>query len=60
MRYINQDYIGIKPIKFSGNEYYQIGIDDWNITVGLGGLIKIANETNRIIQDYVDKLDKED
>lgn len=60
MRYINQDYIEIKPIKCAGNEFYQVGTDDWNITVGLGGLIKIANEANRSIQDYVDKLDKED
>lgn len=60
MKYINQDFIEIKPIKCAGHDYYQIGIDKWNIVVGLGGLVKIANEANRIIQEYVDKLDKED
>mgnify|MGYP004524738149 CR=1 FL=1 len=60
MKYINQDSIEIKPIECSGNDYYQIGTDDWNIVVGLGGLVNIANEANRIIKEYVDKLDVED
>nr|DAH36367.1 MAG TPA: hypothetical protein [Caudoviricetes sp.] len=60
MKYINQDSIEIKPIECAGHDYYQIGIDKWNIVVGLGGLVKIANEANRIIQEYVDRFDKED
>ena len=60
MKYINQDYIEIKPIECAGHDYYQIGTDEWNITVGLGGLINIANEANRIIKEYMDKLDMED
>lgn len=59
MRYINQDHIKIKPVECAGNEYYRIGTDEWNITVGLGELIKIANEANRIIKEYVDRLDEE-
>lgn len=60
MKYINQDYIEIKPIECAGHEYYQIGTDEWNITVGLGGLINIANQANRIIKEYMDELDMED
>lgn len=60
LRYIKQESIAIKPIKFFGNTYYQIGADDWNIVVGLGGLVKITNQANKIIKEYMDKLDEED
>lgn len=60
MRYVNEDYIKIKPVECAGIEFYQIGADDWNITVGLGGLIKISNEAKRLIKEYVDRLDVED
>lgn len=60
LRYIKQESIAIKPIEFSGNSYYRIGIDDWNIVVGLGGLVKITNQANKIIKEYMDKLDKEE
>lgn len=60
LRYIKQEFIAIKPIEFSGNNYYQIGADDWNIVVGLGGLIEIANQANKIIKEYMNKLDEED
>ena len=59
MKYINQDYIEIKPIECTGHDYYQIGIDEWNIVVGLGGLIKIANQANKIVEDYMHKLEKD-
>lgn len=57
MKYIKQETVCIKPIEFSGNTYYQIGIEDWNIVVGLGGLVGIANQANKIIKDYMDRLD---
>lgn len=60
MRYITQDYIEIKPIECAGYDYYQIGTDAWNIVVGLGGLVNIANQANKIIENYMNKLDKED
>ena len=59
MNYINQDYIEIKPIECTGHDYYQIGIDEWNIVVGLGGLINIANQANKIVEDYMHKLEKD-
>ena len=59
MKYIKQEAICIKLIEFFGNNYYQIGIDDWNIVVGLGGLVEIANQANKIIKEYMDKLDEE-
>lgn len=57
MKYIKQDAVAIRPIEFYGNEYYQIGTDDWNIVVGLGGLIEIMTKVNKI---YTDKLNEED
>lgn len=60
LRYIKQESIAIKFIKFFGNTYYQIGADDWNIVVGLGGLVEITNQANKIIKEYMDKLDEED
>ena len=60
MKYINQDSIKIKPIACAGYEYYQIGIDEWNIVVGLGGLVNMANQSNKIIENYINKLEKED
>lgn len=60
MRYINQDYVKTKLVECAGNEYYQIGANEWNITVGLGRLIKIANKAKKIIEEYVGRLDKED
>lgn len=49
MKYITQDYIEIKPIECAGYDYYQIGTDEWNIVVGLGGLVNMANQANKII-----------
>lgn len=60
MKYIKQDYIEIKLIECTGHDYYQIGIDKWNIVVGLGGLVNIANQANKIIENHMNKLDKED
>ena len=59
MKYIKQEAVYIKPIEFSGNSYYQIGVKDWNIVIGLGGLVKIANQANKIIKEYIDELDEE-
>lgn len=59
MKYIKQEAIYIKPIEFFGNYYYQIGTDNWNIVVGLGALVKITNQANKIIKEYIDKLDEE-
>ena len=58
IKYIKQDFATIKPIEFSGNIYYQIGTDDWNIVVGLGGLVEIANRANAIITNYMSELNK--
>ena len=60
MRYITQDYIEIKPIECAGCDYYQIGTDGWNIVVGLGGLVNMVNQANKIIEDYMNKLEAED
>lgn len=60
LKYIKQDSTTIKPVEFFENTYYQIGTDDWNIVIGLGGLIEIANQANKIIKEYMDKLDEED
>ena len=59
MKYINQDYIEINPIECDGHDYYQIGTDEWNIVVGLGGLVDIKNQANKIIKDYMNKLEKD-
>ena len=59
MKYIKQEAICIKPVKFFGNNYYQIGADGWNIVVWLGGLVEITNQANKIIKEYMDKLDEE-
>ena len=56
LKYLKQDFTTIEPIEFFGNTYYQIGADDWNIVVGLGGLVEIVNQANKIIKDYMDKL----
>lgn len=56
LKYIKQEFATIKSIEFFGNTYYQIGTDDWNIVVGLGGLVEIANQANKIIKKYMDKL----
>ena len=59
MKYIKQEAVCIKHVKFFENDYYQIGVDDWNIVIGLGGLVEITNQANKIIKEYMDKLDKE-
>ena len=59
MKYIKEDHIEIKPIECAGHDYYQIGTDEWNIVVGLGGLVEITNQANKIIKEYMDKLDEE-
>ena len=59
MKYIKQEAVCIKLVKFFENDYYQIGVDDWNIAVGLGGLVEITNQANKIIKEYMDKLDEE-
>lgn len=59
MRYITQDYIEIKTIECAGHDCYQIGTDEWNIVVELGGLVNIANQANKIIEDYMNKLEKD-
>ena len=59
MKYIKQEAVCVKSVKFFGNDYYQIGVDDWNIVVGLGGLVEITNQANKIIKEYMDKLDEE-
>lgn len=60
MKYIKQDCVEIKPVECAGYDYYQIGTDEWNIIVGLGGLVNMANQANKIIEDYINRLDKED
>lgn len=60
MKYIKEDHIEIKSIECAGHDYYQIGTDEWNIVVGLGGLVNIANQANKIIEDYMNKLEAED
>lgn len=60
MKYINQYHVEIKLIECAGHDYYQIGTNEWNIVVGLGGLVNIANQANKIIENYINKLDKED
>lgn len=60
MKYITQDYIEIKLIECAGCDYYQIGIDEWNIVVGLGGLVNVKNQANKIIENYINKLDERD
>lgn len=59
LKYIKQEFVIIKPVEFFGNTYYQIGADDWNIVVGLGGLVEIANQANKIIAKRIDELDEE-
>ena len=56
LKYIKQEFTIIKPVEFFGNTYYQIGADDWNVVVGLGGLVEIAKQANKIIKEYMDKL----
>lgn len=60
LKYIKQEFVTIKPVEFFDNTYYQIGADDWNIVVGLGGMVEIANQANKIIKEHMDKLDEED
>lgn len=60
MKYITQDYIEIKPIECAGCDYYQIGTDAWNIVVGLGGLVNVKNQANKIIENHINKLEAED
>lgn len=60
MKYIKQNFATIKPVEFSGNTYYQIGTDDWNIVVGLGGLVGIIKQANKFIKDYMDELEEEE
>jgi len=50
MKYINQDHIEIKPVEYAGHDYYQIGIDEWNIIVGLGGLIDIKIKLIKLLK----------
>ena len=59
MKYIKEDYIKIKPVECAGHDYYQIGTNEWNIVVGLGGLVDIKNQANKIIEDYMNKLEKD-
>lgn len=59
MKYIKEDHIEIKPIKCAGYDYYQIGTDEWNIVVGLGGLVNMTNQANKIIENYINKLEKD-
>ena len=37
MKYIKQEAVCIKPVKFFLYYYYQIGVDDFNIVVGSDG-----------------------
>ena len=60
LKYLKQDFATIESVEFFGNTYYQIGTDDWNIIVGLGGLTEIANQANKIIKEYIDKLDEKE
>lgn len=59
MKYIKEDCIKIKTVECAGHNYYQIGTDAWNIVVGLGGLIDIKNQANKIIENYINKLEME-
>ena len=59
MKYIKEDCIKINPVEYAGHNYYQIGTDAWNIVVGLGGLIDIRNQSNKIIENYINKLEME-
>ena len=57
MKYIKEDHVEIKEVKFAGNTFYQVGIDDWNITVGLGGLVEIMKKSKEIIDNYMKSLE---
>ena len=59
MKYIKEDCIKINLVECAGHNYYQIGTDAWNIVVGLGGLIDIRNQSNKIIENYINKLEME-
>lgn len=59
MKYIKQGYAAVKPFKFSGNTYYQIGTDDWNIVVGLGGLAEIMGQAQEIVRNRMEELEEE-
>ena len=59
LKYLKQEFATIEPVEFFENTYYRIGADDWNIVVGLGGLVKITNQANKIIKEHMDKLDEE-
>ena len=58
MKYIKEDHIEIKPIECAGHDYYQIGTDEWNVIVGLGGLVNIKNQANKTIEDCINDLEK--
>ena len=60
MKYITQDYIEIKPNVLGVTIIKIVGTDEWNIIVGLGGLVNVKNQANKIIENYINKLDKED
>ena len=59
MKYIKEDHIEIKSIECAGHDYYQIGTDEWSIVVGLGGLVNMVNQANKIIENYINKLEKD-
>ena len=59
MKYIKQGYVAIKPFEYFGNTYYQIGTDDWNIVVGLGGLVVIMGQAQLIVKNRIKELEEE-
>lgn len=59
LKCLKQEFVTINPVEFFGDTYYQIGANDWNIVIGLGGLVEIANQANKIIAKRIDELDKE-
>lgn len=56
MKIIKGECIEIKSVN---DIYYQVGIDDWNIVVGLGGLIYLKDLCEKIITERLKELDKE-
>lgn len=59
MKYIKQGYAAVKPFEYFGNTYYQIGTEDWNIVVGLGGLVEIMGQAQLIVRHRMEKSEED-
>lgn len=57
MKYIKGDHVEIKEVKFAGNTFYQVGTDEWNITVGLGGLVELMNKSKELVDKHMESLE---